>query len=87
LEDQTQPVGQILRLFFDCLKNFIIRESSCKEDPIVLILNYHEFHMLIPAINVRKEDGILYLTLSLVHTKQITLFALKTERSQTKPNL
>ena len=51
------------RVCLDCLKNFIACETSCKEGPVDLILDNHEFHLSIPAVNVRKEDGIFFLTL------------------------
>ena len=46
------------RLCLDCLENCIACEGSCKEDTVVLILEYHVFHMSSPAVNVGKEDGI-----------------------------
>jgi hypothetical protein len=50
-------------LFIDCLKHFIACEKPCKRDPAVLILDNHESHLSIAAINVAKENGIVMLTL------------------------
>jgi hypothetical protein len=50
-------------LFIDHLKHFIACEKPCKEDPVLLILDNHESHISITAINVAKENGIIMLTL------------------------
>jgi hypothetical protein len=50
-------------LFIDYLKHFIACEKPCKEDPALLILDNHEPHLSITAINVAKENGIVMLTL------------------------
>jgi hypothetical protein len=50
-------------LFVDYLKHFIACEKPCKEDPALLILDNHESHISITAINVAKENGIVMLTL------------------------
>jgi hypothetical protein len=71
------------------------------EDPALLILDNHEFHLLIAAINVAKEIGVVMLTflpihhinyshwtaLSLVHIKHIIMLALMTGCSQAQANV
>ena len=51
------------RLFGDYLQHFFACERPCKEDLVLLILDNFESHLLIPAINMAKENGILLLTL------------------------
>jgi hypothetical protein len=88
-------------LFIDYLKHFIACEKPCKEDPVLLILDNHESHLSVTAINVAKENGIVMLALppkhhvsyshwtalSLVHRKHIIMPALMTGCSQTQTNL
>jgi hypothetical protein len=60
----ASPTGQSNENFFiDYLKHFITCEKPCKEDTALLILDNHESHVSIAAINVAKENGIVMLTL------------------------
>ena len=67
LEVQTPTSWSNERLFVDCPQCFIACERPCKEDPVLLILDNHESHLSIPAINVAKENGI-FLFILLPHT-------------------
>jgi DDE superfamily endonuclease. len=51
------------RFFVDCMMHCITCKRPLKEDPILLILDSHEFHLSISAINVAKENGSFLLTL------------------------
>jgi hypothetical protein len=60
----ARPTGWFnQKLFGDCLNYFFACERPCKQDLVLLILDNHASHLLIPAINVAKENGILLLTL------------------------
>jgi hypothetical protein len=89
-------------LFIDYIKHFIACEKPCKEDPALLILDNHESHLSVTAINVaKKKMGLsclhclpihhisysLWTSLSLVHIKHIIMPALMTGCSQTQANL
>jgi hypothetical protein len=50
-------------LFIDYLKHFVSCEKPCKEVPALLILDNHEPHLSVTAINVAKENWIVMLTL------------------------
>jgi hypothetical protein len=63
LQVHTQQGRSNQRVFGDYLKHFFACERPYKEDLVLLILDNHESHLSIPAINVAKENRILLLTL------------------------
>lgn len=50
-------------LFVEVIKHFITHSSSSKENPSLLILDNHESHLTIPALDIAKENGVTVLTL------------------------
>jgi hypothetical protein len=58
---QFKKVGQMGGHFY-YRKHIIVCERPCKEDPVLWILQNHESHFSILAINVAKENGIFLLT-------------------------
>ncbi|XP_045778142.1 uncharacterized protein LOC123876058 [Maniola jurtina] len=50
-------------LFVDTIKHFIKNTSSSKENPSILIMDNHESHLCIEALDIAKENGVTILTL------------------------
>jgi DDE superfamily endonuclease len=48
--------------FIEFLRHFEKHVKCCKEKPVLLILDNHESHISIPALNFAKEHGIVMLT-------------------------
>jgi DDE superfamily endonuclease. len=55
------------RLFVDYLRHFITCEKTLYARPVLLMLDYHESHLSIPAIYVVKENGISCLNCCPIH--------------------
>ncbi|XP_047033430.1 uncharacterized protein LOC124639949 [Helicoverpa zea] len=50
-------------LFLDVMKHFIRRTGTTKEYPSILIMDNHESHLSIEALDLAKESGVTVLTL------------------------
>lgn len=50
-------------LFLHTMKHFIKHTSSSKENPSILIMDNHESHLAIEALDLAKECGVTILTL------------------------
>lgn len=49
-------------LFVKTLQHFISHTNSCKNNPSLLILDNHESHICIEALNLAKENGVTIIT-------------------------
>lgn len=50
-------------LFVEVMKHFIRCSNSSKEKPTLLILDNHESHLSIEAVDLAKENGVIMLTI------------------------
>lgn len=50
-------------LFLDVMKHFIRRTGTSKEYPSILLMDNHESHLSIEALDLAKESGVTVLTL------------------------
>ncbi|XP_045782879.1 uncharacterized protein LOC123879265 [Maniola jurtina] len=50
-------------LFLDVMKHFIRRTGTSKEYPSILLMDNHESHLSIEALDLAKESGVIVLTL------------------------
>lgn len=50
-------------IFLDYLKHFIAAVKPTQEEKVLIIMDNHETHITVPAINLAKENGIVLLTM------------------------
>ena len=58
-------------LFKEVIKHLVKLTHSTKEDPIIIIFNYHESQLSLPALAYAKDNGVHIITLPL-HSSQKT---------------
>lgn len=51
------------KLFSDVIRHFVKHTQSSKENPTLLILDNHESHLAIDALDIAKENGVTMLTI------------------------